>query len=362
MDGPASFRRMIGFAVSLALVGLGCTGTGDDAPQAPATESEPSAGTAGAPVIAAVGDLVCAFGTREPPHHAPSDVHGECEPEKVARLVTRGDYDAFLPLGDLQYSYGSLWRFEKYWDRYYGSVFDITYPVPGNHEAYNGRFMGYFEYFGDRAHPPGGYYSFDLGSWHVIALNSQMCLNRVWGLHTHLPSEKTNTGFTRWESPIPGGGCKKDDPMMTWLQDDLAAHPNEDFTCTLAYFHHPAYRWAGSVKGLLDPVVSPLWKVLHASGVDVVLTGHQHDYQRWVPMDAEGQPDSNGMESFIVGTGGDSYQPLPDESDQPDTVAQAHTGTYGVLEMTLGEGIYEFAFVPAEDQAPFEDAGSGTCH
>ena len=358
-------RRPAARTLVLALVTLaGAACTGDDASPSsagPAPGSATANPAVDAPTIAAVGDLVCAFGTREPPHHAPSGEHGECEPEKVARVVKRGDYDAFLPLGDLQYSYASLWRFEKYWDRYYGSVFDSTYPVPGNHEAYNGRFMGYFGYFGDRAHPPGGYYSFDLGSWHLIALNSQMCLNRVWGLHTHLPSDKTSTGFTRWESPIPGGGCKPDDPMMTWLDADLAAHA-EDGSCTLAYFHHPAFRWSGSVKGLVDPVVLPLWKRLAAAGVDVVLTGHQHDYQRWMPMNGQGEPDPDGMESFIVGTGGDSYQPLPEASDQPDAVVKAHTGTYGVLEMTLEEGSYVYEFIAAEDQAPFEDAGSRTCH
>jgi hypothetical protein len=362
MRGRGHVSGGVGFALAVALVGVSCTGGNGPDPTASLTGDDASPGATEAPVIAAVGDLVCAFGTREPPHHAPADVHGECEPEKVARLVTHGRYDAFLPLGDLQYSYASLWRFEKYWDRYYGSVVDITYPVPGNHEGYNGRFMGYFGYFGDRAHPPGGYYSYDLGSWHMIALNSQLCLNRVWGLHTHLPSDKTSTGFTRWESPIPGGGCKSGDPMITWLEQDLAAHPNEEYACTLAYFHHPVYRWTAAMNRLLDPVVLPLWRMLDRAEVDVVLTGHQHNYQRWEPMDVDGSADPSGITSFIVGTGGDSYQPLPDESEQPENVVAANTGTYGVLRMTLADHAFDYEFVSAADQAAFEDAGSGTCH
>ncbi len=88
-------------------------------------------------MVAAVGDLVCAFGSATPPNHAGEAEHGHCKPGAVANLVKGGNYDAFLPLGDLQYSYGGYWRYVKYWDRYYGSVKNITRPVAGNHEAYN---------------------------------------------------------------------------------------------------------------------------------------------------------------------------------------------------------------------------------
>ena len=339
----------------MALLAQACTGS------AATTTTSAAPSPASDPLVAAVGDLVCAFGTREPPHHAPADTHGQCEPEKVAALVTRGDYDAFLPLGDLQYSYASLWRFQKYWDRYYGSVKDITYPVPGNHEGYNGLFEGYFGYFGEQAHPPGGYYSFNLGSWHVIALNSQMCRNKVWGLHVHQPSDKTSTGFTRWINPIPGGGCEPGDPMIEWLRQDLATHPNSAFPCTLALFHHPMFHWTAANVRPRDLQMLTLWRVLHAADVDVALNGHDHDYQRWVPMDPTGKPDVNGMAEFIVGTGGDSYQPLPDAGEQPATVAAAQTGSYGILRLVLHPGSYDFSFVTAADQPAYDDAGTASC-
>jgi calcineurin-like phosphoesterase family protein len=359
---------MSAVALALAVTAAACTSSPNDvAAQSPTSAvpgespSRPVEETTDSPVIAAVGDLVCGFGTKQPPHHAGSGAHGECEPEKVAHLVTRGAYDAFLPLGDLQYTYGSLWRFEKYWDRYYGSVTNITRPVPGNHEGYNGRFVGYFGYFGKRAHPPGGYYSFDLGDWHIVALNSQLCRNKVWGLKTHLPSSRTATGFTRWQTPIPGGGCRPGDPMVEWLERDLAAHPNSEYACTLAYFHHPVYRWTTYKVREADRDVLPIWRVLESAEVDLVLTGHQHNYQRWQPMDAHGNQDPNGMTQFIVGTGGDSYQPLPDESERPETVAAAQTGSYGILQVSLHPSSYEFEFIPAPGQPSYEDAGTRDC-
>jgi hypothetical protein len=322
---------------------------------------QPVANAASAPVVAAVGDLVCAFGTRIPPHHKPGTAD-RCQPEKVARIVRHRDFGAFLPLGDLQYSYGSAWRFFKFWDRYYGEVRSITRPIPGNHEGYNGLFMGYFDYFGARAHPPGGYYSYDLGSWHVIALNSQMCRNKVWGLHVHEPSTTTKTGYTRWISPIPGGGCKRGDPMWKWLKNDLEAHPAADFPCTLAYFHHPVFRTSVRDVGLRDHDVLPIWRLLAQQGADLILNGHTHNYERWVPLDARGRPDPQGMTEFIVGTGGDSYQPLPDPKDRPEKIAASQDTSYGLLRLTLQAGGYRYRFIPAADQPAFRDRGSATCH
>ena len=321
---------------------------------APSTSQTSATG----PVVAAVGDLVCAFGAAPPPSHASAAEHGHCKPGAVASLVKKGSYDAFLPLGDLQYSYGGYWRYVKYWDRYYGPVKDITRPVAGNHEAYNGLFLGYYKYFGKRAHPPGGYYSFDLGDWHVMALNSQMCRAKAWGVRTHLNSPETITGHTRWQH-IPRDGCQPGDPMYRWAQRDLKAH--SDATCTLALFHHPYYRWYG--KALFNPNadVAPLWKLLDDSGVDVALNGHQHNYQRYVPMDSSGNADPNGMAEFVVGTGGDSYQPLP-KTTQPDVLASVETGTYGILKLTLNPGAYDYEFVPIPGDPPFADSGTGMCH
>lgn len=328
---------------------------------APGPGQEASAGSK-SPTIAAVGDLVCAFGQQtERRPGAPEEI-GVCKPKQVASIVTEGgDYDAFFPVGDLQYSYGGYWRYQKYWDRYFGDVFDITYPVIGNHEGYNGLFEGYYRYFGKRAHPDtNGYYSFDLGSWHVLALNSQLCRNKVWGLRVHEKDPSTNTGFSRWISPIPGGGCEPGDPMMRWAKQDMAEH--SDATCTLALFHHPLYHWNNSAE-LFNPKAdqAPLFSLLADNGVDVALTGHYHNYQRFEAMDGEGNADPSGMVEFIVGTGGDSYQPLPD-GEQPVEVQAAQTGSYGMLEMTLNDGGYDYRFVTAPGEKDYQDSGTGECH
>jgi hypothetical protein len=346
-------RRIGVLFIVLSLVALGASLGGGP--------SEALAGTAPAPVVAAVGDLVCAFGTRTPPHHS-AGTADRCQPEKVARIVRHRDFRAFLPLGDLQYSYGSAWRFHKYWDRYYGEVRSITRPVPGNHEGYNGLFMGYFDYFGDRAHPPGGYYSYDLGSWHVIALNSQMCRNKVWGLHVHRPDPSTSTGYTKWINPIPGGGCKAGDRMWRWLKRDLNRHPNSKYPCTLAYYHHPLFRASRMDVGPRDRDVLPIYRMLYRHGADVVLNGHTHNYERWEPLDPLGRRDPNGITEFIIGTGGDSYQPLPDPGDLPTKIAAAQDTSYGLLRLTLQAGGYDYRWITAADQPAFRDIGTGVCH
>ncbi len=350
----------------IAAMGAGLTvGAGAEGSSTPtlAPTPTPTPGgvglSGGSPVVAAVGDLVCAFGAKPPPHHAAANVHGVCRPGAVANIVKNGNYDAFLPLGDLQYSYASLWRFDKYWNRYYGAVRDITRPVPGNHEGYNGLFDGYFDYFGKRAHPPGGYYSFNIGTWHVIALNTQMCRNRVWGLKVHRRDPSTSTGFTHWIKPIPRGGCRPGDPMYKWARRDLARHSNA--SCTLALFHHPLYKWYG--KQLFNPKADqrPIWRLLYKRGVDVALTGHEHNYERFKPLDASGHLVPQGMVQFTVGTGGDSYQPLPD-GPMPSILAAAQTGSYGILQMTLKPGGYDYSFITAPGEKPYQDSGSGVCH
>lgn len=314
------------------------------------------------PRIAAVGDLVCAFGAETERRPGAPEAIGECRPGEVASIVTEGNrYDAFLPLGDLQYSYGGYWRYVEYWDDFYGDVFDITYPIAGNHEAYNGLFEGYYRYFGERAHPDtNGYYSFDLGKWHVLALNTQLCRNKAWGLKVQEPNPGGTTGWTRWIAPIPGGGCEPGDPMMQWVKKDLA---ESDSTCQLALMHHPLYRWAGG-SDLFNPEADqqPLYDLLVKEGVEVALTGHHHNYQRFKPMDAEGNVDEEaGMVQFIAGMGGNSYQPLPG-GEMPAELDAADTGTYGMVEMTLKKDGYDFEFVSAPGEKKYSDSGSGGCH
>jgi hypothetical protein len=194
------------------------------------------------------------------------------------RLIAGIDPAAVLPLGDDQYDDGRLGKFRRSYDLGWGRQRWRSRPVLGNHEyEASSRAAGYFAYFGRRAGPPDrGWYSYDLGAWHLIALNSNCVLVR----------------------------CDPGSPQMTWLGRDLAAHAS---TCTLAYFHHP--RFSSGPHGD-DPellLLRPMWRVLYAAGVDVVLNGHDHLYERFAPMDPHGRADRPfGVRQFTVGTGGPS--------------------------------------------------------
>ena len=179
----------------------------------------------------------------------------------------------WLPLGDIQYSNGTLTEFQKVYDLQFGHLLPITYPVPGNHEYGTEGAAGYFAYFGDRAHGPQGYYSFTLGDWHVVALNSDICR----------------------DDP----GCGPGSPQYEWLADDLAS---SDALCTLAFQHHPTFDWRTWQK-FVDPdddrpnggseteMYFDLWRLMDREGVDVIVNGHNHIYHRWAPQHADGTRD-----------------------------------------------------------------------
>lgn len=299
-----------------------------------------------APVVAAVGDMVCNRGTKEGPNRAPK--YGLCDSMAVSDIVVDGSYDAFFALGDEQYLRGSYQHFTGYYDPSYGRVKDITYPILGNHEHYTPGAAGYFEYFGPRAHPPTGYYSFDIGKWHVIALDTQLCKNKIWYRRTGMVYN------------LPGWGCKANSPQYQWLQQDLEA--NGDAACTMALMHHPMYKWSYWPIRKDHRIQKPFLKLLQQNGADVVLAGHWHDYQRFEPMNARGKTDPNGMAEFIVGTGGDTYSPLPTKMPKPVGLAVAHDGSYGVLQMTLHPESYDWQFVTAAGEPAFRDSGSAQCH
>lgn len=200
-----------------------------------------------------------------------------------------------------------------------------TRPSPGNHE-YDQRFdpdaSNYFDYFGTLAGPRGfGAYSYDLGSWHVVALN-------------------TNIPFTR--------GSRQD----TWLRDDLESNLGK---CTVAYMHHPRF---SSGPHASNDTIAPLWRTLMEYGVSVVVAGHDHLYERFAPMDADGKVDlDNGMRQFVVGTGGAAnYSP---RSAAPGSEAAWSKG-HGVLKLTLRATSYSWEFVPVPGN-PFRDRGESPC-
>jgi acid phosphatase type 7 len=310
------------------------------------------------PVIAAVGDIAC--------NSLPSEHARHCRYDSVASILGQQHFDAFLALGDLQYLRGSYGDFVAYYDRFFGPYKDITYPVPGNHETYTPFMGGYVMYFGDRVHTPGsyitnaGFYSFDLGAWHIVALNSQLCLGSTWDPSTH------TKGLPVVDDPFIAPGCGPGDSEYEWLKADLALHPSE---CTLVYYHHPVLVWnefypAPYWPGPFYYSMIPLWELLQENGVDVVLNGHYHNYQRFGPQDYQGNPDPNGPTEFIVGSGGDTYEnfPNPAEIPPPPAYVTGTDSTFGMLELTLHPNGYDFEFVPAPGETPFADSGSGSCH
>jgi hypothetical protein len=188
-----------------------------------------------------------------------------------------------------------------------------------------------------------GFYSYDLGAcpdapcWHLIALNSELCL-------------------------APGGCGPAADPdapgpgnrMYTWLRRDLARHPAAEYPCTLAYWHHPLF---SSGRYGNNPQMADMWRLLNGAGAEIVLTGHEHHYERFAPQDADGRFDPQGIREFVVGTGGTVLRPA--EGGQPNSEVR-ESQTWGVLKLTLRASSYDWEFVPIDGQS-FRDFGSGDC-
>jgi hypothetical protein len=318
-------RRLVLLAAAAAIVALPL-GAARGSTSRPARSS-------GDPVIAAVGDIAC--------KNPPGNNRRACRYDDVAALVERGDYTRFLPLGDIQYETGRLKDFRENYDVYFGDLLPITEPVPGNHEYGTPDGAGYYRYFGELGHGPGGYYSYDLGAWHVIALNSAVCPAAV--------------------------GCGPGDPQYRWLKADLAAHPA---TCTLAYWHHPRFDWLKYQKADWTEDYeylksAPFWELLYAGGADVVLNGHNHNYSRWLPMDPDGGFDpTHGITQFIVGTGGRNLNDFGGPQTKPVTFLTGQTDEFGILEMTLHPTSYDYRFRSTLGKASgFIDQGSSVpCH
>jgi hypothetical protein len=251
--------------------------------------------------------------------------------EATAKLIEKIPGTVFAT-GDLAYESGSLKEFQTCYQRTWGRFKDRTRPSPGNHE-YNGtEATGYFEYWGTRAgEPRKGYYSYDLGRWHIIALNTN-CNDKALG------------------------GCDEGSPQETWLRADLAAHPN---SCTLAYGHHALFSSGVFSHHAIRPQLRPLWRDLYAAHADLVIAAHEHSYERFSPQDPDGKADpENGITEIVAGTGGRSHTLLGYAT--PNSVVR-NDNTYGVLKLTLSPEGYRFEFIP-EARGTFRDSGSGTCH
>ena len=232
-----------------------------------------------------------------------------------------------MAVGDLAYPDGTKENFACY-DKTWGRVRSRTRPAAGNHEFHAAGATVYFDYFGAAAGDPKyGYYSYELGTWHIIVLNSE-CANI--------------------------GGCDATSRQVHWLREDLAAHPA---ACKLAYWHKPLFS-SGSAHGN-DYEMKPLWQALYEAKADVVINGHDHNYERFAPQDPDGRSDAaRGIREFVVGTGGKNHRPVV--LAKPNSESR-NADAYGVLKLTLRLGAYDWQFVP-EAGKTFVDSGTGKCH
>ncbi len=243
--------------------------------------------------------------------------------EATARLLDTIPGTVFTA-GDNAYPWGTFDQYLRCYHVTWGRHKARTRPTPGNHDYATPGAAGYFRYFGALAGDSGaGYYSYELGAWHIIALNSNITMRR-------------------------------DSAQERWLRADLAAHPRR---CTLAYWHHPRFS-SGSTHGS-DVRSRVVWRDLYAAGADVVVNGHEHNYERFAPMTPAGVVDTaRGIREFVVGTGGESHYPL----GPPLASSEARNdATFGVLRLTLYPGSYAWRFIPVAG-ATFSDSGRGDCH
>lgn len=277
------------------------------------------------PLVVAAGDIACDSGSLF--FNGGSGTQKACRELDTSNLALGVRPTAVLALGDVQYEHGR--DFSASYDPSWGRLKEITHPVVGNHEYGHTKATqaaaGYFRYFGRAAGDPRtGYYSFDLGRWHLIALNGNCA---------------------------EVGGCQTGSLQERWLRQDLAAHPA---SCTLAYWHQP--RFSSGLHGNDSDYVA-FWDDLFAAHADVVLNGHDHDYERFVPQNPSGHLDATGIREFVVGTGGKDLRPF---SHVQPTSAVRNSRTFGVLELTLHPASYDWKFLPAPGEV-FTDSGSAPC-
>lgn len=264
------------------------------------------------PVLLAAGDIASCASTGD---------------EATAALLNARSAAIVATLGDNAYDNGTASEFANCYDPSWGQSRARTNPAPGNHDYSTAGAAGYYGYFGAAAGDPAkGYYSYDIGTWHVVALNSNCTIV----------------------------SCSVGSAQEQWLRADLAAHPA---ACTLAYWHHPRYS-SGSTHGS-STATQALYQALYDNNADVILSGHEHNYERFAPMNAAGGLDAaRGIRTFVVGTGGRSHYGF----GTPVTGSEVRNGdTFGVLKLTLKAGGYDWQFVP-EAGKTFTDSGSGTCH
>jgi hypothetical protein len=243
----------------------------------------------------------------------------------IASLVARYPQAQLFTAGDNVQGEGLAWEYRDCFTPTWGQFLDRIHPVPGNHDYMTDNGGPYYQFFGTAAGTPGlGYYSYDLDGWHIVALNSNC--NQI--------------------------ACGEGSAQANWLRQDLANHSQ---ACTLMYWHDP--RWSSGLAGSI-PAADTFWRIANEYGVEVVVNGNDHDYERFAPQDAAGQASPDGVREFVAGTGGAPERAwgniLPNSESR-------NNDTWGVLVFSLVPGGYRWQFVPVAGGS-FQDSGSGTCH
>ncbi len=296
-SGSRTVGSLARHATAVALLAgavAACQSAGDNPPRD--VRSSPAVASPGQTVrVVAVGDLVCS------PDMPVTD--DECQSAATADLTSSLEPDAVVALGDLQYETGDLEDFRSGWEPSWGRFDDIVSPVPGNHEYETDAASGYTSYFDTST-----YYARDIGAWRFYLLDSNC---------DHIDCEQE----------------------ASWLTDDLASHPG---TCAAVAMHHP--RWSSSTGHGSQEQVDGLWAAAVDGGVDLSLAGHDHNYERFAPIDAAGEPTDTAPAAthFVVGTGGRSLYEVGDREPGSEFAAD---GVFGVLELTLDPDAFGWRFI-----------------
>ena len=280
-------------------------------------------------VIAAAGDISTA--TLTGPAKLTSD------------LIISLNPDGVLVLGDSQYNDGFASQYSQYFDKLWGRFKANIHPAPGHHDYYtDSTAAGYYGYYGAAANNSSqpnctssceGYYSFDIGNWHIVALNTNHFNATSSAICAYVPCDATSA-------------------QVTWLKQDLAATAKP---CRLAFWSDP--RWSSGTKHGSNAALGAFWTALYAAHADLVLNGHEHNYERFAKQNPSGTADSAGIREIVSGTGGNGLYPF----GTPLSNSQARdNATHGVLKLTLHSDSYNWDFLPAD--GTFTDTGTQTCN